>query len=73
MSYNHTYAQIKDILKSSKKMTKDKMLQIAKLAIIETLGSELHEICLVSPLLLTIVNVLDGMSTMTFSSVSCSS
>ena len=43
MSYNHTYAQIKDILKSSKKMTKDKMLQIAKLAIIETLGSELQE------------------------------
>ena len=42
MSYNHTYAQIKDILKSSKKMTKDKMLQIAKLAIIETLGSELQ-------------------------------
>ena len=43
MSYNHTYAQIKDILKSSKKMTKDKMLQIARLAIIETLGSELQE------------------------------
>ena len=32
MSYNHTYAQIKDILKSSKKMTKEKMLEIAKLA-----------------------------------------
>ena len=43
MSYNHTYAQIKDILKSSKKMTKDKMLKIASLAIIETVGSEMPE------------------------------
>ena len=43
MSYNHTYAQIKDILKSSKKMTKDTMLQIASLAIIETVGSEMPE------------------------------
>ena len=43
MSYNHTYAQIKDILKSSKKMTKDTMLQIASLAIVETMGSELPE------------------------------
>ena len=43
MSYNHTYAQIKDILKSSKKMTKEKMLEIAKLAIIETMGSEMPE------------------------------
>ena len=38
MSYNHTYAQIKDILKSNKKITKDMMLQISSLAIIETLG-----------------------------------
>ena len=43
MSYNHTYAQIKDILKSSKKMTKEKMLEIAKLAIVETMGSEMPE------------------------------
>ena len=43
MSYNHTYAQIKDILKSSKKVTKDVMLQVAQLAIIETMGSELPE------------------------------
>ena len=43
MSYNHTYAQIKDILKSSKKMTKEKMLEIAKLAIIETMAEELPE------------------------------
>ena len=43
MSYNHTYAQIKDILKSSKKMTKEKMLKIASLAIIETVGSEMPE------------------------------
>ena len=43
MSYNHTYAQIKDILKSSKKMTKDTMLKIASLAIIETVGSEMPE------------------------------
>ena len=43
MSYNHTYAQIKDILKSSPKITKDVMLQVAQLAIIETMGSELPE------------------------------
>ena len=43
MSYNHTYAQIKDILKSNPKITKDVMLQVAKLAIIETMGSELPE------------------------------
>ena len=43
MSYNHTYAQIKDILKSSKKMTKEKMLKIASLAIIETVGAEMPE------------------------------
>ena len=41
MSYNHTYAQIKDILKSNPKITKDVMLQVAQLAIIETMGSEL--------------------------------
>ena len=39
MSYNHTYAQIKDILKSNPKITKDVMLQVAQLAIIETMGS----------------------------------
>ena len=38
MSYNHTYSQIKDILKQSKKVTKPIMLQIARLAIVETLG-----------------------------------
>ena len=38
MSYNHTYSQIKDILKESKKVTKPMMLQIARLAIVETLG-----------------------------------
>ena len=38
MSYNHTYAQIKDILKSSKKVTKDMMIEISSLAIKETLG-----------------------------------
>ena len=43
MSYNHTYAQIKDILKSSPKITKDIMLKVAQLAIIETMGSELPE------------------------------
>ena len=43
MSYNHTYAQIKDILKSSPKITKDVMLKVAQLAIIETMGSELPE------------------------------
>ena len=43
MSYNHTHAQIKDILKSNPKITKDVMLQVAQLAIIETMGSELPE------------------------------
>ena len=43
MSYNHTYAQIKDILKSNPKITKDAMLQIASLAIVETMGSEMPE------------------------------
>ena len=43
MSYNHTYAQIKDILKSNPKITKDVMLQVAQLAIIETMGSEMPE------------------------------
>tara|TARA_B100000427_G_scaffold231637_1_gene194766 strand:- start:13 stop:471 length:459 start_codon:yes stop_codon:yes gene_type:complete len=43
MSYNHTYAQIKDILKSNPKITKDVMLQVASLAIVETMGSELPE------------------------------
>ena len=43
MSYNHTYAQIKDILKSNPKITKHVMLQVAQLAIIETMGSELPE------------------------------
>ena len=43
MSYNHTYAQIKDILKSNPKITKDVMLHVAQLAIIETMGSELPE------------------------------
>ena len=38
MAYNHTYAQIKDILKSSKKVTKDMMIEISSLAIKETLG-----------------------------------
>ena len=38
MSYNHTYAQIKDILKSSKKVTKDMMIEISSLAIKETMG-----------------------------------
>ena len=43
MSYNHTYAQIKEILKSNPKITKDAMLQIASLAIVETMGSEMTE------------------------------
>ena len=38
MSYNHTYAQIKDLLKNNNKITKDLMLQISSLAIKETLG-----------------------------------
>ena len=40
MSYNHTYSQIKDILKESKKVTKPMMLQIARLGIVETLGDK---------------------------------
>ena len=40
MSYNHTYSQIKDILKQSKKVSKPMMLQIARLAIVETLGDK---------------------------------
>ena len=43
MSYNHTYAQIKDILKSNPKISKDMMLKVAELAILETMGSELPE------------------------------
>ena len=42
MSYNHTYAQIKDILKKSKKITKPIMLEIARLAIKETLGDRVE-------------------------------
>tara|TARA_A200000159_G_scaffold144161_1_gene148923 strand:- start:274 stop:735 length:462 start_codon:yes stop_codon:yes gene_type:complete len=42
MSYNHTYSQIKDILKQSKKVTKPMMLQIARLAIVETLGDRVE-------------------------------
>ena len=42
MSYNHTYSQIKDILKESKKVTKPMMLQIARLAIVETLGDRVE-------------------------------
>ena len=42
MSYNHTYAQIKDILKKSKKITKPMMLEIARLAIKETLGDRVE-------------------------------
>ena len=42
MSYNHTYAQIKDILKKSKKITKPMMLEIARLAIKETLGDKVE-------------------------------
>ena len=43
MSYNHTYAQIKDILKSNPKISKDIMLKVAELAILETMGSEMPE------------------------------
>ena len=43
MSYNHTYAQIKDILKSNPKITKDMMLKVAELAILETMAEELPE------------------------------
>ena len=42
MSYNHTYSQIKDILKQSKKVTKPMMLEIARLAIKETLGDRVE-------------------------------
>ena len=42
MSYNHTYAQIKDILKKSKKITNPMMLEIARLAIKETLGDRVE-------------------------------
>ena len=43
MSYNHTYSQIKDILKDAKKITKPIMLKIAQLAIKETLGDRVNE------------------------------
>ena len=43
MSYNHTYAQIKDILKSNPKISKDMMLKVAELAILETMAEELPE------------------------------
>ena len=43
MSYNHTYAQIKDILKSNPKISKDMMRKVAELAILETMGEELPE------------------------------
>ena len=43
MSYNHTYAQIKDILKSNPKISKDMMLKVAELAILETMGEEMPE------------------------------
>ena len=39
MSYNKTYSEIKQILKDSKRISKATMLKIAKLAIIETMGS----------------------------------
>ena len=38
MSYNQTYAEIKQILSDSKRISKVTMLKVAKLAIIETLG-----------------------------------
>ena len=40
MSYNKTYSEIKQILKDSKRISKITMLKIAKLAIVETLGTE---------------------------------
>ena len=40
MSYNHTYSQIKEILKSTSKISKPIMLQVARLAIVETLGDK---------------------------------
>ena len=42
MSYNKTYSEIKDLLKTNKKITKDLMLQIAQLAIKETLGDRVE-------------------------------
>ena len=42
MSYNKTYSEIKDLLKNNKKITKDLMLQIAQLAIKETLGDRVE-------------------------------
>ena len=42
MSYNHTYSQIKEILKSSPKISKPIMLQVARLAIKETLGDRVE-------------------------------
>ena len=43
MSYNHTYAQIKDIRKSNPKISKDMMLNVAELAILETMGEQMPE------------------------------
>ena len=42
MSYNHTYSEIKDLLKNNKKISKPLMLQIARLAIKETLGDRVE-------------------------------
>ena len=42
MSYNHTYSEIKGILKNNKKISKPVMLQIARLAIKETLGDRVE-------------------------------
>ena len=42
MSYNHTYSQIKEILKSTPKISKPIMLQVARLAIKETLGDRVE-------------------------------
>ena len=38
MSYNHTYSEIKTLLKTSERVGKTTMLKIARLAIKETLG-----------------------------------
>ena len=43
MSYNHTYTQIKDIRKSNPKISKDMMLKVAELAILETMGEQMPE------------------------------
>ena len=43
MSYNSTYSEIKKILSDSQRISKVTMLKVAKLAIIETMGSELPE------------------------------